>query len=114
MMDSGVIADGEQFKVRKSVVSPVTVSVVYVFSCEQIAAKIFSHDNAMLKLVGISDSDGHIAIASHKAANVLDFSTAGHRAKSWPTAACPAGFDVKSFPASFAYNLNWHNDAPIL
>jgi hypothetical protein len=108
----GVIGNCEQFEVLKTVVRPDAVSVVNVFACFEIAAKVSSHDHAMLKFVGISDPDCHVPIRAYKSSGVLHRSTALHRAE--PTSPTNAlRLDSEDHPAPLACDLNWHSDLHI-
>ena len=78
MMVLGVIVDANEFKIFKSIVRLDFISVVNVLEFLQTPAKMPSHDNAMLKLEGIPNSDGHVSIRANKPAGVLHASTAFH------------------------------------
>ena len=112
MMEPGVVADGEELKIRKSVVRLDAIAVVDVLSAAEASAKVSSHDNAVLKLVGIADPDGNVAIRAHKSAKVLHALTAGHRAEPG-SASCPAWLDAEPCAAPLALDDSWHIAAPM-
>jgi hypothetical protein len=62
MMLSGVICDSENFKVFKSIVVLDFVSVVYVLPSLQLSANMRLHDDTMLKLVVVANSNSDISI----------------------------------------------------
>ena len=78
MMVLGVICDSENFKVLQSVVVLDFVSVVDVLPSLQLSAKVRLHDDTMLKLVFVANSNSDVPIGSHKAARVLVISPAPH------------------------------------
>ena len=78
MMLAGVICDSENFKVLKSVVVLDFVSVVDMLPSLQLSANMRLHDDTMLKLVFVADSNSDVPIRSHKAARVLVTSSALH------------------------------------
>ena len=109
MMVLGVLVDSKQFKVLKSVVRLDAVSVVNMLSCSKRPSKVRSHDNAVLKVVGISDPDGNVSIRANKSPGVLNPSTAVHRTEpDWP-ALDALGLDVELGPASFTLAPYWHS-----
>ena len=62
MMLAGVICDSENFKVLKSIVVLDFVSMMDVFPSFQLAAKVRLHDDTMLKLVVVADSNRDVSI----------------------------------------------------
>lgn len=78
MMVFGVICDSENFKVLQLVVVLDFVSVVDVLPSFQLSAKVRLHDDTMLKLVVVANSNSDVSIGSHKAARVLVISSALH------------------------------------
>lgn len=62
MMLSGVIFDRQNLKVRKSVVGLDSVSVVDVLSARQASAKVSFHDDTVLKLKSIANSNRDVPI----------------------------------------------------
>ena len=78
MMLAGVICDTENFKVLQSIVVLDFVSMVDVLPSIQLSAKVRLHDDTMLKLVFVANSNSDVPIGSHKAARVLVISSALH------------------------------------
>ena len=78
MMLSAVICDSENFKVFQSVVVLDLGSMVDVLPSLQLSANVRLHDDTMLKLVVVANSNSDIPIGSHKAARVLVVSSALH------------------------------------
>ena len=74
----GVICDRQNLKIVQSVVVLDFVSVVDVFPCFKDSAKVRRHDDTMLKLVFIADSNCDISIAAHKRTRVLVASSTLH------------------------------------
>ena len=62
MMLSGVIRDSENFKVLQSIVVLDFVSVVDVLPSFQLSAKVRLHDDTMLKLVFVANSNRDVSI----------------------------------------------------
>lgn len=61
-MDSAVICDVKEFKVRQSIVGAIVVSMMDVFLCAKRSAKVSRHDRTMFQHVLACDSDGDVAI----------------------------------------------------
>ena len=77
-MLAGVICDSENLKVFQSIVVLDFVPVVNVLPPLQFSSKVRLHDDTMLKLVVVANSNRDVPIGSHKAARVLVISSAFH------------------------------------
>jgi hypothetical protein len=107
-----MVLDAKQLKVFKSVVRLDAVSVVNVLAASEIAPKVSSHDNAVLKLEGRANPDRDIPIRADKPPGELHLSAALHRAE--PAAAPnPFRLDPELLSAPLALNCNWHMASPI-
>ena len=62
MMLSGVIRDSENFNVLQSIVVLDPVSVVGVLPSLQLSANVRLHDDTMLKLVFVANSNSDVSI----------------------------------------------------
>ena len=62
MMLAGVICDSENFKVLQSIVVLNFVSVVDVLPSLQLSANVRLHDDTMLKLVFVANSNSDVSI----------------------------------------------------
>ena len=78
MMLAGVICDREKLKVRKSIVVLDAVPVMHVLAASEPSPQVPSHDDAMLKLERVADSNSDVPIGPDKAARVLVTSPAVH------------------------------------
>jgi hypothetical protein len=102
MMMRGVISDEHDLKIFKAVVVASFVAVVDVFVCSQRSSKMRRHDDTMLKLVLIADSNRDVSISAHKASRVLARSSAVHLAEARSAASCSAELDPELVTAVFA------------
>src|SRR5574343_943070 len=70
MMLAGVIRDAEEFKVCKSVIRLDAIAVVNVLARSEHSAKVRRHDDTMLKLEAVADTDGDVSIAANESTEV--------------------------------------------
>ena len=73
-----MLSHSTDLKIFNSVVRLDFIEVMNVLVSSKLSANVLRHDNTMLKLVVISDSDRNVAIRSHKSSSVLVFSSAIH------------------------------------
>ena len=66
-MYSGVIVNKQEFKVLKSVVRSVVISMVDLLICEKRSAQVLLHDVTMFKHIVIIDSKPDISIIGNEA-----------------------------------------------
>src|SRR3990172_2900592 len=113
MMELGMLLNGKEFKIFKSVIRFDAVSVVNVFSFPKITPNVSSHNNAMLKQEFWTNPNRDISIRSSKPSCVLHFPAAFHRAE-FNSTPKSLWLNREFFPAIFTSDCNWHIASPIL
>jgi hypothetical protein len=107
-----MLADSKQFKVRKVVVSSVSVSVVNVRIGPELAAKMLLHDDTMLKQTLSASDELNITVLADAS---LDNSMVARLASSTAVTDAPTGtawLDIELTSATPAGDSNRHSAHP--